>query len=176
MADFKAIPIVTCEKHRSNEWTRKQGQSVRNFDSVCSKKRNTTISGFSAAILYVRRRTFSASVCDQSSHMSDLENMGITFRIRTLPVLKRELQLFPVFWPPCCVSVSDEVGAYRSQVRWNGRPRKLRYSILNYDAVFSRTRVTSTSGLAAAILRFRCRTMSAILRGCYASKFKCRQV
>jgi hypothetical protein len=53
--------------------------------------------------------------------------------------------------------VSDDVGECRSQVHWNGRPRKPRCSRWNFDSIYDRTGVTTTSGLLAAILCFRLR-------------------
>ncbi len=58
----------------------------------------------------------------------------------------------------------DDVGECRRHVRWNGRPLKPRCSRWNLVSMYYRNGVKTTSGLAAAILRFRCRPMTVDIR------------
>jgi hypothetical protein len=51
--------------------------------------------------------------------------------------------------------VSDDIGGCQTRVYRSGRHRKCRSSISNFASFYYRTRDTSTSGLAAAILCFR---------------------
>jgi hypothetical protein len=56
------------------------------------------------------------------------------------------------------------------------RPRKTRFGRWNFDSVFSRTRATTTSGLAAAILCFWCRLLSRHRRILLSMVRECFQV
>jgi hypothetical protein len=56
--------------------------------------------------------------------------------------------------------VSVDVSGYQHGVHRSGRHRKHTNNILNLVSIHNRTRDTSTSGLATAFFRFRCRTMS----------------
>jgi hypothetical protein len=49
--------------------------------------------------------------------LADIENLEIAFRISRLSIAERQIQVFPVWQPPYCVS---GVGRCRNVIRFSG--------------------------------------------------------
>ncbi len=106
----------------------------------------------------LRRHSTSDYIINNGNEPHYIGNIIFPFETSFLSVLVVQIYSFSVpkagIWCFRCRAMLASVGNKFTEIRKHG------YSIWNYDAICSTTEVTSTSGLAAALLSFQSRATS----------------